>query len=291
MKNEKNQQKLSILEYSVIGASSEDREHPLYSIISDNKNEGWSSLRFCSFPQEIIIQLNKPARLSQINLTLHETKIPSKIDFFYFFPEKKSDFNIKVNNIPFIKLGFIIPDTNEKTNFKTREYKKIQINKNVYYIKFILHKNFLNLHNKCNQVGLVNIQCLGIDFNSNNINEFCKGLDKNLYLENQQKLIFEDKKYDDNNLDTTCLNKLKEIKNVLDLCIKEQKYDKAKIYNELYRRVRALGEKIKKLTDCKIKCIETSQFDSCKKLQYDIDRIKETINGINIYYDGVNDNQ
>ena len=288
----KNEQKLSLLKYSVIGASSEDHDHPLYSIISDNKNEGWSSLRFCSFPQEIIIQLNKPARLSQINLTLHETKIPSKIDFFYFFPEKKSDFNIDVNNIPFIKLGFIIPDSNEKTNFKTREYKKIQIHKNVYYIKFVLHKNFINLHNKCNQVGLVNIQCLGVNFNSININEYCKGLDKNLYLENPQKYYFEDKKYDDNNLDISCLNKLKEIKIVLDLCIKNQKYDKAKIYNELYRRVRALGEKIKKLMDFKIKCIETSQFDSCKKLQYDIDRIKETINNININYDGIaNDNQ
>ena len=35
------------INYSVIGATSEDPEHPLYSIISRDRNEGWCSASFC----------------------------------------------------------------------------------------------------------------------------------------------------------------------------------------------------------------------------------------------------
>ena len=141
----KNEKKISVpIEYSVIGATTEDPEHPLFSIISDNKNEGWCSAAFCNYPQEIIIQLNKPSKLYQINLTLHETKIPTKIDFYYFYPDQNKEKNknekIDLNNIPFLKLGFITPNSNEKTNFKAREFQKIKINQNVFFLKFVLHK-------------------------------------------------------------------------------------------------------------------------------------------------------
>ena len=77
------------------------------------------------------------------------------------------------------------------------------------------------------------------------------------------------------------MNKLKEIKITLDLCVKKEKYESAKIFRELYQRVRLLGEKMKNLSDSKLKCIETNDFDSCKKIQRDIDRIKNLINEIN----------
>ena len=84
-----NEKKNYPLDYSLDGASTEDPEHPLFSIISDDKKEGWCSAPFCKYPQEIIIQLNKPSKLFQINITLHQSKIPTKIDFYYFYPEEK----------------------------------------------------------------------------------------------------------------------------------------------------------------------------------------------------------
>ena len=75
--------------------------------------------------------------------------------------------------------------------------------------------------------------------------------------------------------------KLKEIKSTLDLCVKKEKYESAKIFRELYQRVRQLGEKMKNLSEYKLKCIETNDFNSCKKLQADIDRIKNLIIEIN----------
>ena len=88
-------------------------------------------------------------------------------------------------------------------------------------------------------------------------------------------------KYKDEDLDELCLSKLKEIKATMNLCVQREKYESAKIFRELYQRVRLLGEKMKNLSECKFKCIETNDFNSCKKIQADIDRIKNLINDVN----------
>ena len=264
-----------LLNYSVIGSSSEDEDHPLFSLISQEKNDGWCSAPFCKYPQEIILQLNNPSKLTQINITLHEYKIPSKIDFYYYYPpQKKSDEEkFDFNNIPFTKIGHIIPNSNEKAKFKLREFKKIKINQNVLYIKFVLYKNFINLENKYNQVSIISLNFYGVEQENNNLLEY------NINNININKENKEENK--EENLDEICILKLKEIKATLDLCVKKEKYDNAKIFRELYQRVKLLGEKMKSLSDYKLKCIESNNFDACKKLQSDIDRIKNLIGEIN----------
>ena len=264
-----------LLNYSVIGSSSEDEDHPLFSLISQEKNDGWCSAPFCKYPQEIILQLNNPSKLTQINITLHEYKIPSKIDFYYYYPsQKKSDEEkFDFNNIPFIKIGYIIPNSNEKAKFKLREFKKIKINQNVLYIKFVLYKNFINLENKYNQVSIVSLNFYGVEQENNNLLEYNIN---NININKENK-----KENKEENLDEICILKLKEIKATLDLCVKKEKYDNAKIFRELYQRVKLLGEKMKSLSDYKLKCIESNNFDACKKLQSDIDRIKNLIGEIN----------
>ncbi len=284
-----NEKKNYPLDYSLVGASTEDPEHPLFSIISDDKNEGWCSAPFCKYPQEIIIQLNKPSKLFQINITLHQSKIPTKIDFYYFYPEeKKQNENNKyekfnLNNIPFLKLGFITPNSNQKTNFKAREFQKIKINQNALFIKFVLHKNYINLENKYNQVSIISLEFIGIEFENNNFTDFY-----NMHFNNKEMVL---KNEEDMDLDEICMSKLKEIKITLDLCVKKEKYESAKIYRELYQRVRLLGEKMKNLSENKLKCIEISDFDSCKKLQGDIDRIKNLIKNINTNFPEQDENE
>ena len=286
MKNDK-----KIIDYSVVGATSEDPEHPLYSIISNEKKEGWCSSPFCKYPQEIIIQLNKPSKLSQINLTLHESKIPTKIDFYYFYPEQKKEKgknkkeSFDLNNIPFLKLGFITPNSNQKTNFKAREFQKIKINQNVYFIKFVLHKNHINLENKFNQVSIISVEFFGNEIENSDFHKY-----SNINMSNNKE-IANKQKYNDEDLDEACLSKLKEIKITLDLCVQKEKYESAKIFRELYQRVRLLGEKMKNLSESKLKCIEINDFDSCKKLQSDIDRIKKLINDINTNFPENDENE
>lgn len=78
-------QNLESLNYKLVGASSEDPNHPLFSILSNSQdiaNEGWHSVRFCSFPQEILLNFHSPVRLREINIVFHQYLIPSKIEFY-----------------------------------------------------------------------------------------------------------------------------------------------------------------------------------------------------------------
>lgn len=289
----KEEDSFPLLKYRLIGASTEDPENPFYSIISGLKNNGWSSVRYCTYPQELLIQLCRPCRLRQINIVFHEYKIPSKIDFYYFYPEQKKGKqkkieNFNLNNIPFLKLGFITPNSNQKTNFKAREIQKIKINQNAFFIKFVLHKNYINLENKYNQVSIISVEFFGIE-NENINSDF--NFNYNINNSNKEKSNLPKQKYNDEDLDEICLSKLKEIKITLDLCVKKEKYESAKIFRELYQRVRLLGEKMKNLSEYKLKCIETNDFDSCKKLQGDIDRIKKLINDINANFPENDENE
>ena len=45
------------------------------------------------------------------------------------------------------------------------------------------------------------------------------------------------------------------------------------------------------MSEYKLKCIETNDFDSCKKLQGDIDRIKKLINDINTNFPENDENE
>ena len=55
--------------------------------------------------------------------------------------------------------------------------------------------------------------------------------------------------------------------------------------------MKLLGEKISNLSEYKFKCIEANEFDKCKKIQNDIDRIKKLISEVNgNYIDNEDDN-
>ena len=122
-------------------------------------------------------------------------------------------------------------------------------------------------------MSIVSLNFYGFELESNSI-------DYNNILNKEMKK----NEYKEEKLDEICVMKLKEIKATLDLCVQKEKYDSAKIFRELYQRVKLLGEKINYLSECKLKCIETNKFDECKNYQKDINRIKNLIQEINANY-------
>lgn len=79
------EQELESLNYRLVGSSSEDPEHPLFSLLSSaapQNNSGWHSVRFCPYPQEILINFPSPVRLREVTLVFHESFIPSKVEFY-----------------------------------------------------------------------------------------------------------------------------------------------------------------------------------------------------------------
>ena len=266
------------LKYRIIGSSSEDPDFPLFSLISGGQNEGWHSIRFCTYPQEILIQFTQPVRLRQVNILLHQTFIPSSIEFFYFFPEKYDDFFKDYNSLTFNKIGYVTPDSNSKTDYKAREYKKVAFNENVLYLKLVLNKCIYNLYNTFNQVAIISIECFGFDFTVNNIDYLFPNRNKSLnYFANNMNNYIPNPNLDDNDLDEVCINKIDELKLQLDRCVDEENYDQAKVINELIQRIKILGQKIYNLQEIKFKSIEVNDYDNAKIVKNEIERIKNII--------------
>ena len=290
---------LSPLKFRIIGASTEDPEHPLFSILSQKPTEGWNSVRFCLFPQEVLIQFTKPVRLRQINIVLHETKIPSKIDIYHFFPKQYNDFFADYNTLTYEKIGYVIPDSNMKSDYKARELKKVFLNENCLYLKLVFHKPHINIYNPFNQVALITMTCLGFDFTPNNIDTFYPNRNKDLnYFSNNMDAYIPNPDINDNELDDVCINKIEELKLQVDNAVKNENYDHAKVLDELIKRIRLLGIKIKNLTDIKVRAIEISDYDTAKQMKNEIERIREIINEVAdvqegqqvVYYDQRNIN-
>lgn len=280
-----------LLKYRLVGVSTEDPENPFYSLISGLKNDGWCSVRYSTYPQELLIQFCRPCRLRQVNLLLHEYKIPSKIDLYYFFPKTFSEFNLDIDDLIFEKMGYIIPNLNKNQKKESREYKQIFLNENVYYLKFVFHQNYPNLKNVFNQVGLIFIQCFGIDFTADNINGLYPNLRKPTDFLTQKSLYPQVKKkgYDDSMLDEVCIMKLKELKEALDFTLKIENYDESKKVTDLIQLVRKIGEKINDAKETKNKALEVEDWDTCKIVKNQIDNLREKVREIDVGYLGFKD--
>ena len=68
--------------------TSQDPFYPLNNLLLYNNKYGWQSSRFCSYPQEIIIEFHSRVNIKQINILIHEKKIPSIIEFVNCFEQK-----------------------------------------------------------------------------------------------------------------------------------------------------------------------------------------------------------
>ena len=285
----KDEEAYPLLKYRLIGASTEDPDNPFYSIISGLKNNGWSSVRYCIYPQELLIQLCRPCRLRQINLVFHEYKIPSKVDLYYFFPKTFNDFNLDIDDLIFEKIGYITPDTNMRTKYQAREFKKIYLNENVYYLKFVFYQNYNNFKNAFNQVGLVSIQWFGIDFTANNINGLYPNIKQPVDYFTKESLIPQiiKKEYNDDMLDEVCIQKIQQLKEALKLSIKIENFEQSRKIHDLIQLVRKLGEKINDSIEIKNKALEMDDYETCKIAKDDIDLMREKVKNIDVGYLGL----
>lgn len=120
---------------------------------------GWQSPKFCIYPQELIIQLDSPTKMCKIQILSHQSLIATMIEIHVGTVAENTI--IIPQNAKFQKLGFITLSDNERTNYKARELKSILVDALGVFVKFVIHKNHVNRHNLCNQVGIVAINVIG----------------------------------------------------------------------------------------------------------------------------------
>ena len=111
------------ISFQIVSASTADEQHPASELNHHGPLvNGWQSNRFCSYPQELIVQFEHVARIRRVQLLSHQFLIgkdaslllsisisigapflASKIEFF--IGDCTSDDSITVENAHYTRLG------------------------------------------------------------------------------------------------------------------------------------------------------------------------------------------
>ena len=257
-------------------------------------NCGWSSLRYCSYPQMIITQLSSISDIKQINIEINHERIPQKIDVYVYCPTifKEVVTNLKnILNAEFTYIGSVIPLNHNKNQreikkliFHQNEFNNQIIIKNCLYIKFIIHKNYENkIKNKFNQVGIINIDIYG---NNNNGKILpLLPLKKDEKFKNEEILPRLKGLYTDNDYDNYIKEKIQKAKNeyYTNSVIMNNEAKKNKIYEDI-QILRELGKKVLELNKERAKFEYFKNNQKLMQIDLKLKEIKKYIEDEYPYY-------
>ena len=280
-KKSKEDSMISLLYSFKKNITSQDPFYPLNNLLIKNNIYGWQSARFCTYPQEIVVEFHSYVNIKLINILIHEKKIPTLIEFVNCIPKNiENDSNTGRSSVYYINksLGCIKLSPNTETNYKARELRKIHVNIFTKRLKLILHKNYANNFNIFCQVGIISMNFLGyiIEQEENKDNK----KDKLNYSElNLEEDIDE---FDDNlvleNMDEDSREKLKQLMIELNEKKEMEEYEECKIIKNKIDQLKKLSFKIYHLENYKNQFSARNDFDNSQKLKNDIDILRKRIN-------------
>ena len=303
------------LNYTIVFYTSADPNFPIENInkksrmsemipIDNNRNKneklknlnincGWSSLRYCSYPQMIITQLSSMSDIKEIDIEINHERIPQKIDVFVYCPTifKEVITNLKsILNAEFTYIGSVIPINHNKNQ---REVKKLIFHqnnnnntiiiKNCLYVKFIIHKNYENkIKNKFNQVGIINIDIQG---NTSGKILPVLPLQKEEKFKNDDILPRLKGLYTDNDYDSYIKEKIEKAKYeyYTNNAIMNNEAKRNKVYEDI-QILRELGKKVLELNKEKEKFTYFNNEQRIKQIDLKLNEIRKYIEEVYPYY-------
>ena len=256
-------------------------------------NCGWSSLRYCSYPQMIITQLSSMSDIKKIEIEINHERIPQKIDVYVYCPTIFKEVVTNLKNIlsaEFTYIGSVIPINHNKNQREIKtlifhqndNYNPIII-KNCLYVKFVVHKNYENkTRNKFNQVGIINIDIYGIT--SGKILPVLP-LQKEEKFKNDEILPRLKGLYTDNDYDNYIKEKIEKAKYeyYMNKAIMNNEVKRNKIYEEI-QILRELGKKVLELNKEKEKFTYFQNDRKIRQIDLKLNEIKKYIQDTYPYY-------
>ena len=108
-----------------------------------------------AYPQELTLLLDKPSRVTQVQILSHEYKIPQKLELYTGVPPDGEPW--LPENCVMKRLGHLNFDSNERSGHQARELKTVYVPQGTQgtHLRLVLHKCHVNEHNLHNQVGLL----------------------------------------------------------------------------------------------------------------------------------------
>lgn len=277
-KNDSDEPMMTLLYSFKKNITSQDPFYPLNNLITKNNTYGWQSSRFCSYPQEIIVEFISYVNIKQINLLMHEKKIPTSIEFINCIPTNMNNSNISRNNNNIYytnkNIGFIRLSPNTETNFKSREFRKIHVNIFTKRLKLLIHKNYSNPYNIFCQVGIISMNFLGYIVSGEKADEEILNYNELILDEDidniDEHLIYE-------KMDEEAKEKMKQLLKELEEKKKNEEYDECKMIKNKIDQLKKISFKIYQLETLKNKFSAKNDFDNSQKVKNEIDILKQKI--------------
>ncbi|EKF27881.1 hypothetical protein MOQ_008386 [Trypanosoma cruzi marinkellei] len=125
--------------------------------------KGWQSARNAKMPQAIVLRFPGNVELTHMRILSHECKIASKVEVLLFaLKGKEMEMHPpSFRTIRFTKLGAVDFNSNEQSNYRSKERKTIHMHAVAYFVKLLFHTPHRNAQNVFNQVGVYSIECHG----------------------------------------------------------------------------------------------------------------------------------
>lgn len=258
--------------FNVIYFSSEDEEYPASELnMHSPETRGWQSFRYCEYPQELGFEIEGGvAKLAQVQILSHQSKISTKLEIFI---GNGADYH----SAKFKRLGFLSLDSNERSGYRARELKTVYVEAEGRYIRFIIHKCFLNKYNIFQQVGIVAVNFMGTENpdagkhrgpargSAQTIEAPMKG--QNALTDLTSEL----------NLDPQTANKLRLLSEAKVKAVSAEDYATAKQIKLVEKEISALGVELAQLDIAKQQAVKAEDYDRAMLLKNETDELRAEI--------------
>lgn len=246
--------------FRVVSFSSEDHSYPAEELnVHSPSTKGWQSARYCEYPQELGFEMiGNRVKLSQVQILSHQSKISMKIEIFIGHGDDY--FTAK-----FRRLGYLSLDSNEKSSFQARELKTVYIDHPATYVRFVIHRNFVNNVNMHNQVGLVAVNFAGLD----------EGRGGAIRQSGEMAAIGD--MFVDLNLDPQTASRLKLLADAKSRAVAEEDYPTAKSIKQAEADLKNLGSRLARLDADKKEAVRYEDYDRAKDIKDEADSLRGDI--------------
>ncbi|CAL5219862.1 g1780 [Coccomyxa viridis] len=270
------------LAYTVVSCSGEDPAHPASNLLSDDGQvSGWHTPRYCQWPQELMLRLEGPADLHQIQMLCHEYKIASKVELHVGMQHG--------DTVSWKRLGSFSFDSNERSKLQSRELKSVTVSVQALFLRIVLARCHINSQNIYKQAAI-----LGLSINGSIQNEMAEingerslststaeeeAAAKPRATQNGHASRQSEKPAQGSGVDAKTAARLRELEAQKAAAVRDEDYDEAKRLKLAIDGLRKLTSQLAELEARKRAAVDAEDYDAAKELKRDIERIRLSTDG------------
>ena len=261
------------LRYRVEGATSEDEEHPARDLLEHFPGcKGWQSRRFARFPQEVVLVLQEPCIVHELQILGNESKVASRLELFCMDEDRAKAGG--TGPAGWRLLGECYFDPNIRSGFTARELKRISLDENATKIMLRLHRCHPNKLNIYNQVGLVAVIPIGwprYQRPDRDVESLGPAVvDAALEL----------------GIDDKVMEVIREVNKAKDAAIEREDYERAKSLKLGIDRLKKIGIRVAQLESQKVLAVQMEDFDRARGIKEDIDKLRTNCHTLSVGMQG-----